>query len=1428
MKEVVSREVGLFVGENPALKEVVSREVTILNPSAAVPAAVTGVSSGFTVSTSVKQYGALDLNWNSYDEWAQRDVVRYRIYAADAFFSDVTGMTPVLVAHSLQTFTLTGMGPEQIKYVAVVAEDALGQFNPAVYTVSAKSSAPLLGEVGNLTATALPYDIALSWDLGGVGTNLAVFVKEFRLYLDGATQPVVIPSTARSWQISGLAQGTNHSARLTTVDIFGTESPGLTVSSTTLTSTPGARDTGFNSTGANGEVYAAAGTMDGRLVIGGAFTSAGGSTRNRIARLNASGSIDTAFNPNANGIVWAVFVFGDGSMLVGGEFTTISGASRNRLVKLMADGSLDSTFTCSANGVVNNIVALPSGDFVIGGDFTTINGTTRNRLACIAADGTLVTAFAPSFNGRVKAVAVQPDGRLVVGGSFTNVNGVARSCLVRLNADGTTDATFSATSGDHPRVIVSQADGKLLIGGSFTSIAGVSRQRMIRLNADGSVDSGFNTEANGVVYSFGVQTDGRIVVAGDFTTIGGSARNRLVRLLGDGSLDPTFSADVNGLIDGCTLLPDGRLVIVGNFTQVNGVAASRLVRLANDSSAQGLSIAGGTVQWTREGAAPEAAMVAVDHATTVAGPWTRLGMATRNGTRWEFTSSTLPAGGVVRMSATVPGSVFAGSGQVIEASASYATPMAFFVQSASDATEGGTATVEVRLDLPATSASSVALTLTGTAVKGTGKDYTTTAPTTLTFAAGETSKLLSFTLLDDLPAEPDKTIILTLSAPTGGILLDAARAQHTLTIHDNEAVPAFSTRPASSLIAVGGSGQWTALAAGTPAPTYQWKRQGSVVTGGTSGTLTIPAMTTARAGTYTVTASNRVGSTTASFEVGVVDTKAAGYTLSAGMQLTLSPVCAGNGLTYAWVRAEAPETVLATTKTFSFKPLAIGHTGTWRCRVSAPGTATLEVPFHLTVFDGKPQPGTGIVSPVTLPSAMVSELYAFDARAQWFSGDTRLTPTSFRATLPAGLSINSSTGMIQGRANAARIISGTVTPYAISVTATNSKGSTTLTGTMLVVPLPADITGAWLARIPRHPVINGDRGGRVTFSVSTSGQVSATVQNGAQRYTLSQRLETQVGSLAGTMSLPLVKSGQPSLMLNLALNGGRITGTLADNAETTMIDGWRNPWSASTPAPLRGYHTFLIDPGSNVSPGDQSRPQGFGFGSFTIASAGTLTLSARLADGTSCTSASSISDRGEILFQSPLYVDQGAIEGVLTLASGTSHQIVGGPVTWSRPVITGRVAGISFPPMPLTVQGSSYKAPATGSVFLNLPEPPPGTAANAALSFTEGSLVSAFDAPLLIKRGNTVTFQPFPTGRASTLSLVPSTGSFSGTLTVTDPNPSAGNALTKRSASFYGIIIHTDTGMKGGGWFLLPRLPVPPQSLTTSPQGAGRVTLQPQ
>ncbi len=57
----------------------------------------------------------------------------------------------------------------------------------------------------------------------------------------------------------------------------------------------------------------------------------GGLTRVRVARLRASGQLDPTFDPGdgPNGWVSAVAVQADGKVIIGGQFTSVAGTPRN-------------------------------------------------------------------------------------------------------------------------------------------------------------------------------------------------------------------------------------------------------------------------------------------------------------------------------------------------------------------------------------------------------------------------------------------------------------------------------------------------------------------------------------------------------------------------------------------------------------------------------------------------------------------------------------------------------------------------------------------------------------------------------------------------------------------------------------------------------------------------------------------------------------------------------------------------------------------------------------------------------------------------------------------------------------------------------------------------------------------------------------------
>ena len=140
----------------------------------------------------------------------------------------------------------------------------------------------------------------------------------------------------------------------------------------------GSRDANFRPLSLNGPVYSIAALSDGKYLIGGNFTAAGGDTNtNYLARLHADGSRDTDFTPlTLNNPVWALAELSDGSYLIGGMFTSAGGDPNTRyLARLNENGSRDTTFSPpTLNGIVYSLKELRDGNYLIGGAFTNAGG----------------------------------------------------------------------------------------------------------------------------------------------------------------------------------------------------------------------------------------------------------------------------------------------------------------------------------------------------------------------------------------------------------------------------------------------------------------------------------------------------------------------------------------------------------------------------------------------------------------------------------------------------------------------------------------------------------------------------------------------------------------------------------------------------------------------------------------------------------------------------------------------------------------------------------------------------------------------------------------------------------------------------------------------------------------------------------------------
>ncbi|MFM9090730.1 MAG: immunoglobulin domain-containing protein, partial [Verrucomicrobiota bacterium] len=102
------------------------------------------------------------------------------------------------------------------------------------------------------------------------------------------------------------------------------------------------------------------------------------------------------------------------------------------------------------------------------------------------------------------------------------------------------------------------------------------------------------------------------------------------------------------------------------------------------------------------------------------------------------------------------------------------------------------------------------------------------------------------------------TFVAEVRNPQGATLSEPA----ILTVAPADTAPVITNSPVSQTVFAGAAVTFSGSATGSPAPTYQWLKDGTPLAGATANTLTLAAAALSDAGTYSVTATNSVGSVT--------------------------------------------------------------------------------------------------------------------------------------------------------------------------------------------------------------------------------------------------------------------------------------------------------------------------------------------------------------------------------------------------------------------------------------------------------------------------------------------------------------------------------------------------------------------------------------
>lgn len=298
--------------------------------------------------------------------------------------------------------------------------------------------------------------------------------------------------------------------------------------------------------GANGAVRAVLVQPDKKILVAGRFNSFNNLNRRSIVRLDSTGVVDPGFliGLGANDTIRTMALFSNGKILVGGDFTSFNGVQANGIVRLNPNGSVDPGFQPGTgfNGIVRTIKIYQDSIVFVGGDFNSYNGFFRNGIVRLDAKGLFKVAnnqgFGVSLGGKVMSIAFQANSQVLVGGLFSQYNAGNRRNLFRMSQTGQIDPGFDAsasTDGPVRDMFADQANGQITVAGDFDDgNKGIGRNGIIRLKPSGSKNLGFNT-GTGTNDPVNVVIDNgdELLIGGEFTGFDGTGRNRVASLNDD-------------------------------------------------------------------------------------------------------------------------------------------------------------------------------------------------------------------------------------------------------------------------------------------------------------------------------------------------------------------------------------------------------------------------------------------------------------------------------------------------------------------------------------------------------------------------------------------------------------------------------------------------------------------------------------------------------------------------------------------------------------------------------------------------------------------------------------------------------------------------------------------------------------------------------
>jgi uncharacterized repeat protein (TIGR03803 family) len=416
------------------------------------------------------------------------------------------------------------------------------------------------------------------------------------------------------------------------------------------------------------------------------------------------------------------------------------------------------------------------------------------------------------------------------------------------------------------------------------------------------------------------------------------------------------------------------------------------------------------------------------------------------------------------------------------------------------------------------------------------------------------------------------------------------------------------------------------------------------------------------------------------------------------------------------------------------------------------------------------------------PPVVSSALTATGTVGKAFSYQTSANfgPTGYDATgLPGGLTIDPSSGIISGTP----VTNGT---FGVVLSATNTGGAGEATLALTIDANFITAAGAYNGL----GSLGGTNVALTTFTLARTAAFSGRVENATTAYALTGKFNP-AGFYSGSKVV-----GKSIYVSNLALDGSAktINGTVSIVTATgtttyavqTQGYGVFNP--RTSPAASAGRYTFIIPQISGTSVAGGPVPQFQGFGTITVTTTGVVVVVGKLGDATSFVDVSHLhADGTSFTLFDRLYAGRapGSVAGNIVFSSGTASD-ADGDLDWIKPAQLITVGNY--------LKGFTVQSQFLGAKYAKAPFTPgsPAVSGTAAFILGGGALASpAITDSLLIPAVGRITVSGVNMG-SITLSILPTTGVFSGTFI--DPT-------TNRRAG-YGGVIYQKPSPEGFGLFL--------------------------